>query len=240
MKSFGCCGIKVSFEDEGALLNEIMTMRYLTASVGLELSVKIGGCEAKRDIVDVTNVCADYVVAPMVESGFSLKKFIDSLDQYKFGKKKGINVETTMSVANIDEMSAHFNKIDFVTFGRVDFVGSINQVRDVVDSDQVFDVVRSVFKKARSSNIECYMGGSISIKSKSFIARLMDENLLDKFETRYVMYDTKKINMELYDELIRKANAFEIEWINYISGRYADLKNKDARRVNMLVSRMTG
>jgi hypothetical protein len=240
MKSSGCCGIKVSFEDEGALLNEIMTMRYLTASVGLELSVKIGGCEAKRDIVDVINVCADYIVAPMVESGFSLNKFVDSLDQYKFSKKSGINIETITSVANIEEMSKHFNKIDFVTFGRVDFIGSIQQSRDIVDSDKVFDVVRSVFKKARETNTACYMGGSISIKSKSFISRLMDENLLDKFETRYVMYDAKNINMDMYDELIRKANAFEIEWINYISSRYADLKNKDARRVNMLVSRMTG
>ena len=52
LKNMGCCGIKVSFEDEGALYNEIISMRSLTKDVGLDLSVKIGGCEAKRDITD--------------------------------------------------------------------------------------------------------------------------------------------------------------------------------------------
>ena len=34
LKEFGCSGIKVSFEDEGALYNEIISMRNLTTSVG--------------------------------------------------------------------------------------------------------------------------------------------------------------------------------------------------------------
>jgi len=46
LKEMGACGIKISFEDEGALYNEIISMRNLTSSVGVQLSVKIGGCEA--------------------------------------------------------------------------------------------------------------------------------------------------------------------------------------------------
>ena len=76
LKELGCCGIKVSFEDEGALHNEIITMRNLTANVGLELSVKIGGCEAKRDIIDCIDLNCDTIVAPMIESEFALKKFL--------------------------------------------------------------------------------------------------------------------------------------------------------------------
>lgn len=239
LKANGCCGIKISFEDEGALLNEVTTMRYLTASVGLDLSVKIGGCEAKRDIVDVKNLCADYIVAPMVESSFSLKKFADSLSQFNFSNKRGINIETKLSVENIEDLSKHFNKIDFITFGRVDFVGSLEQSRNSVDSDEIFNHVKNVFVVAKKHDIQCYMGGSISSKSKNFIAKLIDENLLDKFETRYVLFDTTRLNMENYDEVIRKANIFEIEWINYISNRYAELKNKDTERVNMLLSRIS-
>ena len=56
LKNLGCSGIKVSFEDEGALLNEMITMRYLTGCTGLGLSVKIGGCEAKRDIVECIDI----------------------------------------------------------------------------------------------------------------------------------------------------------------------------------------
>ena len=42
LKKQGCVAIKVSFEDEGALLNEIVSMRYLTAKTGLKISIKIG------------------------------------------------------------------------------------------------------------------------------------------------------------------------------------------------------
>jgi len=89
LKEMGCSGIKVSFEDEGALYNEIITMRSLTTKVGLELSVKIGGCEAKRDIIDCMDLNCDAIVAPMVESKFALNKFLKSVDAYNYNKKKG-------------------------------------------------------------------------------------------------------------------------------------------------------
>ena len=87
LQNIGCSGIKVSFEDEGALLNEITTMRFLTCSLNIDLSVKIGGCEAKRDIVDCIHVNCDSIVAPMIESNFALTKFLQSLKVYNYNKK---------------------------------------------------------------------------------------------------------------------------------------------------------
>ena len=78
LKDLGCSGVKISYEDEGALLNEIISMRYLTTLAGLGLSIKIGGCEAKRDIVDCIDIGCDTIVAPMIESSFSLRKFLNS------------------------------------------------------------------------------------------------------------------------------------------------------------------
>ena len=122
LKSLGCCAIKISFEDEGALYNEVISMRKLTAEVGVELSVKIGGCEAKRDIIDCIDLDCDTIVAPMIESSFSLKKFLKSLDCYKYNKKKGFNLETIQGYTNLNELSESFYKVVFVTLGRVDFV----------------------------------------------------------------------------------------------------------------------
>lgn len=48
LKKLGCCSIKVSFEDEGALYNEVISMRKITAEVGIELSVKIGVVKQKE------------------------------------------------------------------------------------------------------------------------------------------------------------------------------------------------
>jgi hypothetical protein len=138
LKSLGCSGIKISFEDEGALHNEIISMRKLTAEVGLELSVKIGGCEAKRDIVDCMDLDCDNIVAPMIESEFALKKFLKSLDSYKCDKKKGFNLETIQAYENLDTLSNSFDKVDFVTVGRVDFVGSLGKDRSFVDTDEMY------------------------------------------------------------------------------------------------------
>ena len=47
LKSLGVVGVKQSLEDEGASFEEIALMRKITRKAGLNLNVKIGGCEAK-------------------------------------------------------------------------------------------------------------------------------------------------------------------------------------------------
>ena len=238
LKEVGCCVIKISYEDEGALLNEMMSMRYLTSSVGLNLSIKIGGCEAKRDIVDCLDLGCDAIVAPMIESSFALKKFINSLNQYNYDREKGINVETINAYRCLDELSNEFSKLDFVTFGRVDFVGSLNKDRSFVNTDEMYDMVKDVFKKAKMHNSKCYLGGAISIDSKDFIRKLLDENLLDKFETRYIIFDCHEIDFNKFEELLYFANVFEVEWLKYVNRKYSLLANKDVARIKMIEERI--
>lgn len=238
LKDIGCCGIKISYEDEGALLNEMMSMRYLTSSAGLNLSIKIGGCEAKRDIVDCLDLGCDAIVSPMIESSFALKKFINSLNQYNYDREKGINLETINAYKYLDELSNEFSKLDFVTFGRVDFVGSLNKDRSFVNTDEMYDMVKDVFKKARAHNSKCYLGGAISIDSKDFIKKLLDENLLDKFETRYIIFDCHEIDFNKFEELLYFANVFELEWLKYVNQKYSLLANKDVARIKMIEERI--
>ena len=152
LKKQGCVAIKVSFEDEGALLNEIVSMRYLTAKTGLKISIKIGGCEAKRDIMDCVDLCADTIVSPMIESGFALTKFIKSAEGCKYTGRKGVNIETIQGYENHKEIISN-GGLDFVTFGRVDFVSSIGKNRDYVEDDQVCNMVRTVFQEARHNGL---------------------------------------------------------------------------------------
>jgi len=232
----GCTGIKISFEDEGALLNEMITMRYLTASVGLGLSIKIGGCEAKRDISDAVDLCCDSIVAPMIESKFSMKKFIDSLSSSQYVGLKGFNLETIDAYNNVDTI-VNENECNFVTFGRVDFVKSLNKDRAYVDSPEMFDIVKDTFIRAKNNNINCYLGGAITTKSYDFINDLTMLGLLDKFETRYVIIDTSKLIFENFNDIIAIANAFEIEWLKFINARYTHVSNKDVDRIRMMETR---
>jgi hypothetical protein len=238
LKNLGCSGIKISFEDEGALLNEMIIMRYLTASLHLELSIKIGGCEAKRDISESIDLCCDAIVAPMIESKFSLMKFNDSLISYNYSNKKGFNFETINAYNNINSISTEFTKYNFVTFGRVDFVKSLDKNREYVDSEEIYNIVKDTFIIAKKNNIQCYLGGAISINSYNFIYNLSQLNLIDKFETRYVIFDISKIKFEEYNTLLYTANLFEIEWLKYIRNKYLVSANKDTGRIKMMEERI--
>ena len=90
----------------------------------------------------------------------------------------------------------------------------------------------------KKEDIKCYLGGAISINSKSFIEKLVKEKLLDKFETRYIIFDVHKINFEKLDELLYLANVFEVEWLKYVNAKYSLLANKDAQRIKMIEDRI--
>jgi hypothetical protein len=236
LKDEGAVGIKISFEDEGALLNEMITMRYLTAFIGLELSIKIGGCEAKRDIVDCINLCCDSIVSPMIESKFALEKFINSIEKYEYMGKKGFNLETINAYNNLNELENVFNYINFVTVGRIDFVGSLNKNRDSVNSDDIYKIVEDIFYKVKKYNKKCYLGGGINIDTKEFIEKLKKNNLIDYYETRYVIFDINKVKDYKYSLYL--ANIFEIEWMKYIRSQYLNHADKDKNRITMIENRI--
>jgi hypothetical protein len=237
LKDIGCVGIKISFEDEGAQHNEIVSMRYLTALLGLDLSIKIGGGEAKRDIVDCMHLNADIIISPMVETNFALSKFLTILKNNGYTGKKGFNIETITSYNNLESFKKSFDDLDYLIFGRVDFVCSLGKDRDFVDTDEMYNYISTVFSAAKKHNIKCCMGGGISNNSKKFIKKLVSNNLLDKFETRYVIFDTSKIDLNNFEQLILNATKFELEWIKYISNRYQEFANKDANRIVMIENR---
>src|SRR5581483_8079899 len=69
-------GIKAEFEAEGTRIEEAMRLKDVTANVGLGLNIKIGGCEAIKDMLDAVSLGAQRIIAPMVETPYALQKFI--------------------------------------------------------------------------------------------------------------------------------------------------------------------
>ena len=66
--------------------------------------------------------------------------------------------------------------------------------------------------------------------------KLIKESLLDKFETRYIIFDAKKITD--FKKCIYYANVFEVAWLKYIREMYMMSADKDKKRIEMIEERI--
>lgn len=214
LKKCGAVGVKTSFEDEGAHPKNVQKLRLLTNKVGLDLNLKIGGAEAKTDFNMGLEMDVDGVVAPMIESEFALSKFTS------FSKNiditRGINIESKQGISNIDSMlhSKHMDDIDYVCIGRVDLVTSYDKPRDFIESAEFRNIVTDTLIKIKDKGKKTYMGGSVDISSYDFIRYLYKNNLIDKVETRYIVFKVNDNFLNNFDECIIQAHNFDYEYMN--------------------------
>ena len=83
LKKLGAVAVKQSLEDEGVSYDDLTVMKKITKKAKLQLNVKIGGCEAKNDIYFCEWLKVNSMVAPMVESPYALRKFLQTISKKK-------------------------------------------------------------------------------------------------------------------------------------------------------------
>jgi 4-hydroxy-2-oxoheptanedioate aldolase len=240
----GVIGIKTSFEDEGASLNEVIRLKELCNQAGTKLLLKIAGAEAKRDLYDSQIIGVKGLVAPMIESAFALDKFVKSAksilpSDILSNIQLGVNIETITAFKNFKEMtnSDGFESLYNVTLGRVDFVSSMKKDRSFVNSDEIFDIAVDLFTQAREHTKKVYLGGAITIESDVFLKRLFSKGLLDKFETRYVMYDPAIALKDLSSALLN-GQRLELGILRNRQQLYLRESQKESERIKMIAERV--
>lgn len=240
----GLIGIKTSFEDEGATFNETVRLKEVCNQSKVKLNLKIGGPEAIRDIKDMSIIGVKGVVAPMVESAFGLKKFVDSVNKtlpedIVSSLQLIVNIETKQAVSNIDSIlsAKEANSLYAVTVGRVDLVSSMGKDRSYVNSDEVYSMAKSIFTKAKERGLKACLGGAVSVESLEFLKKLNSEGLLDKFETRYAIFDPS-ITLKNISRALSKAQMFEYEWLMTKHEYYMMNANYDLSRIKMIQDRI--
>ena len=240
----GLVGIKTSFEDEGASFNETIRLKEICNQSKTKVTLKIWGPEAIRDLKDSTVIGVKGLVAPMVESEFGLKKFIQATKTHipedtLSSVQLNINVETITAVQNVEKMLATVEASELygVTVGRVDLVSSMNKDRNYVNSDEVYKLVRGVFVKVKEKGLKACLGGAVSTDSLDFLKKLHSEGLLDKFETRYAMFDPS-ITLKNLSRALSKAQMFEYEWLMAKHELYTSAANQDIKRIQMIQDRI--
>ena len=220
LKKFGMRAVKQSLEDEGATFKDIELMRKITFKVGTDLNVKIGGCEAKNDIYFCKQVKVNGIVAPMVESEYALRKFIqiayDPKDKFT---KLFINIETKTALMNLKKIirSKYFKFLHGVILGRSDVAGSYNLEKKDVDSKMIFYKINNALISLKNKKKIIKMGGSVTPTSINFIKNIYKKKLLKRLETRNIEIELNKKNLDNLNKSINKIFAFETKWLKHKS-----------------------
>lgn len=243
-ENYGVIGVKTSFEDEGALFNEVIRLKEICNQAKTKLTLKIGGPEAIRDMKDATIIGVKGIVAPMVESAFGLKKFINAVNKninqdIINSWQLSINVETKGAVNDIDNIINldEYKKLYNITIGRVDLSASMGLTRNDINNKFMFETVKKAFTKIKKTGIKTTLGGAISTESEKFIKSLHKDLLLDRFETRYILFDAS-VALKNYNKCLFKAQEFEYEWLNTKREYYLQLANLDLQRIEMIQNRV--
>lgn len=235
-------GIKAEFEAEGTRLEEALRLKEVVTKAGLDLTIKIGGCEAIKDMLDARIIGVNTIVAPMIETDYAMKKYVQAT-KFVFPEEERsemhflINLETITGFENIDKIvaSPFFEDIDGCILGRVDMTGSMGLTREDINSNQVFEIADSISHKMQDLNKLMVIGGGVSAHSLPFFSNLP---YLSKFETRKVIFDAQKsLNDKNTDKGILKAVGFELMWLKNKREFYKMIYNEDSQRIVMLEAR---
>lgn len=236
-------GVKAEFEAEGTRLEEALRLKEVITKAGLDLTIKIGGCEALKDMYDARAIGVSHLVSPMIESAYALKKYLasvkqafpkDEMDEVEFL----INIETIQGHNNLDEMLSipEFNELDGVILGRVDMTGSLGMTREDVNSDRIYDIALDVAQKIKAKGKVFGIGGGVSKETVPFINK-MPKGLVDKYETRKVIFKCPDALDGPYDKGILKAVGFELMWLKNKRSFYGQIFDEDMHRIEMLEKR---
>lgn len=239
----GVIKIKAEYENEGSRQVELMRLKDVADAAHLPLILKIGGAEAVTDIYNALSLGARGIIAPMAETAFAVSKFLNAINTFipEDNQKDiefAINIETITAYRNIDEILSldKINLLSSITVGRVDFTASLGADRSFANSDEMLKYCTEIFQKTKEKGLKTTLGGAISAESIPFIENLVSKDLLNKFETRKLVYHKKAIKN--ISEGLPAGIKFELLWLKSKRRYYHRARNEDEKRIAMLEKRV--
>jgi 4-hydroxy-2-oxoheptanedioate aldolase len=241
-EKFHVTGVKAEFEAEGTRMEEAQRLKDVTTKAGLAMNIKIGGCEAIKDMFDAIALGSERIIAPMVESAYALKKFLSAVNLvYPKDLRKNveflINLETVTACNNFEEMLnlPEVSQLDGIVIGRVDLTGSLGLSREDVNSGDILVLSMKMAELAKTKDLDVVVGGGVSVHSLPFF-RSFPTGHLDRFETRKVVF---RCPGALYnpEEAFLKAVEFELLWLKNKKQFYGQIYREDDARIQMLERR---
>jgi hypothetical protein len=235
--------IKAEFEAEGTRNDELLRLLDIIHTHNVPLTLKIGGCEAVKDLYEARQFGSRYIVAPMIESPYALEKFADTINKVYPEEERQetrflFNVETIQAYQAFDSLlSTALSKptIAGVVFGRTDFSGSLG-IKSDVQNPRVTAAGVAMACKLAPTSLDFVVGGAVSIASLSELNQFA-QSKLTRFETRKVVFSGDSLGDPALADSLLDAVHFEILWLVNKSQYYGALHREDQARIDQLESR---
>ena len=180
----------------------------------------------------------DGIIAPMIESPYALKKFLETLHDIlgpiSFDKiQKVVNIETTQAVDLIREIldQEAAGELNQVTAARSDLSSSMDCHPD---DERVSDACLKIVDHARNRGYRTSVGGAITPGN---IHSIIKEIMPDRVNTRNMVMDTGYL-MDTSADAVRRCLEFEAELYSYLSSMPGERQRSYEKRIQTIQDRM--
>jgi len=209
--SFGCSGFKMSTEDSGHSLEAIDFMNNRILDGILPLNMKVGGPDARTDIINGLKIGVSGFIGPMVESSFGVKKFSEAIQKYVDDETRAklqlsINLESYQAYLNIDEIleTPEVAYLDQIVVGSSDLANSVSKSNS---DDELVAMVKEIAVKSKAKGFKVRIGGmmGLCVEHPDKLSRLLQETNGDKINTSNACFNVIEIRdlRKSYDKALK-------------------------------------
>lgn len=243
-EKYGFTHVRAEFEAEGTRFDELLRLIEIGYKAGLNLVIKISGCESLTGLYKARQLGASAIVAPMIESTYALKKYAQSCIKVFpksefYDTKFYFNIETAQAYASHQALITDSKALGLngIVFGRVDFAASLGLPRQDIETSKVTQKVLEVAQTCKTHNQELILGGAISTDSIAAL-REIAEVYLSHFETRKIVFNKSQLNHSNLRKALLIAAQFELLWLKNKQKYYQILQKEDQKRIRLLQHRI--